>query len=116
MIMILPPAPKPITFEFTQELKEWQEELAQGTFNQPGNTQTLEQKRENATASGIVIEGIAGLGDSKTGKVIAVGPEVTEVKVGDTVLLLWNKASVVTIDGAQRVIIKEEDIVAVLED
>jgi chaperonin GroES len=80
------------------------------------NVLVAEQKRENATASGIVIEGVAGLGDSKTGKVIAVGPEVTEVKVGDTVLLMWNKASVVTIDGAQRVIIKEEDIVAVLED
>lgn len=53
--MILPPAPKPIIFEFTQELKEWQEELAQGTFRQPGNTQTLEQKRENAM-SGVFLE------------------------------------------------------------
>ena len=53
--MILPPAPKPIIFEFTQELKEWQEELAQGTFGQPGNTQTLEQKRENAL-SGVFLE------------------------------------------------------------
>jgi len=53
--MILPPAPKPIIFEFTQELKEWQEELAQGTFNQPGNTQSLEQKRMNAL-SGVFLE------------------------------------------------------------
>ena len=54
-IMMLPPAPKPISFEFTDELKEWQEELAQGTFNQPGNKQSLEQKRNNAM-SGVFLE------------------------------------------------------------
>ena len=75
-----------------------------------------EQKRESTTATGIIIEGAAGIGESKTGKVLAVGPECTEVKVGDVVYLLWNKAQVVTIDGAQRVIIEEEDIVGVLED
>jgi chaperonin GroES len=80
------------------------------------NVLVAERKRENTTASGIVIESAAGLGESKTGKVMAVGPEVTEVKVGDVILLMWNKASMVTVDGAQRVMIKEEDIVAVLED
>ena len=50
-IMMLPPAPKPILFEFTTELKEWQEELAQGTFNQPGNKQSLEQKRRQALSA-----------------------------------------------------------------
>jgi hypothetical protein len=54
-IVVLPPVPKPIIFEFTQELKEWQEELAQGTFNQPFNTQSLEQKRMNAL-SGVFLE------------------------------------------------------------
>lgn len=75
-----------------------------------------ETKRENTTESGIVIESAQGLGDSKTGKVLAVGPDCTEVKVGDVVYLLWNKAQVVTIDGAQRVMIDEEDIVGVLEN
>ena len=73
-----------------------------------------ENKRATTTASGITIE--SGLGESKTGKVLAIGPKVTSVAIGDKVLLLWNKAQVITIDGAQRVMIKEEDIVAVLED
>ena len=74
-----------------------------------------ENKRENSTASGIIIESSHGLGESKTGTVLATGPEVTSVSVGDKVLLEWNKAQVVTIDGAQRVMVLEENIVAVLE-
>lgn len=80
------------------------------------NVLVAENKRENTTASGIVIQGAEGLGESKNGKVLAIGPDVTDVKVGDTIYLMWNKAKMVTVDGAQRVIINEEDIVAVLED
>ena len=79
------------------------------------NVLLAEVKRENTTASGIVIEGAQGLGESKTAKVIAIGPDVTLVAVGDTVYLEWNKAKVVTIDGAQRVMVDEENIVGVLE-
>jgi chaperonin GroES len=74
-----------------------------------------ENKRENTTSSGIVIEGASGLGESKTGTVLAIGPDVKDVKVGDVIYLEWNKAQVVTIDGSQRVIIKEENIVAVVD-
>ena len=75
-----------------------------------------ENKRENTTASGIVLEGGQGLGESKTGTVLAIGPEVTQVEVGNKILLEWNKAAVITVDGAQRVILLEENIVAILED
>jgi chaperonin GroES len=74
-----------------------------------------ENRKENTTASGIVIEGVGGLGESKTGTVLAIGPDVKDVKVGNVIYLEWNKAQVVTIDGAQRVMIKEENIVAVAE-
>ena len=74
-----------------------------------------EKKGEDTTEAGIIIEGTRSA-QSKAGTVLAIGPDVTEVKVGDTVYLMWNKATAVTIDGKQRVIIKEEDIVAVLED
>ena len=74
-----------------------------------------ENKKENTTASGIIIEGAGGLGESKTGTVLAIGPDVKDVKVGDVIYLEWNKAQVVTIDGAQRVMIKEENIVAVVD-
>lgn len=74
-----------------------------------------ENKREATTASGIVIQGNDSKGDSKSGTVLAIGPDVTEVKVGDVIYLMWNKSKPVTIDGVQRVIIDEDDIVAVEE-
>ena len=74
-----------------------------------------ENKRENQTASGIIIEGSDRHGESRTGTVVAIGPEVTAVAVGDKVLLDWSKAAITTVDGAQRVILLEENIVAVLE-
>jgi chaperonin GroES len=73
-----------------------------------------ENKRENTTESGIVLQG-AGFDQSKSGTVLAIGPEVTDVKVGDVIYLEWNKAAVVKVGDAQRVIIKQENIVAVLE-
>jgi co-chaperonin GroES (HSP10) len=75
-----------------------------------------ENKRENVTSSGIVIEGSDRHGESKTGTILAIGPEVTAVQVGDKVLLDWSKAQVATVDGNQRVVLLEEHIVAVLEN
>jgi co-chaperonin GroES (HSP10) len=74
-----------------------------------------ENKRENQTASGIIIEGSDRHGESRTGTVLAIGPEVTALSVGDKILLDWSKSAVVTLDGNQRVVILEENIVAVLE-
>ena len=74
-----------------------------------------ENKRDNVTSTGIIIEGSDRHGESKTGTVMAIGPEVTEVQVGDKILLDWSKAQLATVDGAQRVMILEENIVAVLE-
>ena len=74
-----------------------------------------ENKRENTTESGIVIQGARGLDESKAGTVLAIGPDVKSVAVGDVVYLMWTKAQVVKIGDAQRVIVKEEDIVAVLD-
>ena len=73
-----------------------------------------EVKKENVTASGIVIEGRTG--ETSPGKVLAIGPDVKEVKIGDTVYLDWSKSSLVKVGGDQRVVIKEEDIYGVLED
>lgn len=75
-----------------------------------------ENKRNNTTESGIIIEGADRHGDSRSGTVLAIGPEVTQLRVGDKILLDWSKAAVTTVDGAQRVIILEENIVAVLEN
>jgi chaperonin GroES len=83
----------------------------------PMNDRVLvaENKKEAKTESGIILEGARGVGDTVQGTVLAVGPKVTEVKVGDTVLLDWAKASPVKVGDAQRAMIKEEFIIAVVE-
>jgi co-chaperonin GroES (HSP10) len=75
-----------------------------------------ENARETRTESGIIIQGADRQGESKTGTVLAIGPDVTLVKVGDKILLEWNKGAVVKVGDAQRVIIDEDNIVAIVED
>lgn len=74
-----------------------------------------ENKSEVKTESGLILDDAASVRDSRKGTVLAIGPDVKDVKVGDTIYLEWNKAQIVTIDGAQRVMIKEENIVAVVD-
>jgi co-chaperonin GroES (HSP10) len=83
----------------------------------PMNDRVLvaENKKEAKTESGIILEGARGVGDTAQGTVLAVGPKVTEVKVGDIVSLDWSKASPVKVGDAQRAMIKEEFIIAVVE-
>jgi chaperonin GroES len=73
-----------------------------------------EGKKDTTTESGIILDG-RGLGNTTPGIVVAVGPDVKEVKEGDTVYLDWSKSSPVNIDGAQRVMISEKEIIAVIE-
>jgi len=83
----------------------------------PLKTQVLvaENKKEDTTESGIIIEGTRGMGNTAKATVLAVGPDVTDVKVNDVVLLDWTKASPVKIGDVQRAMIKEEFIIAVFE-
>ncbi|CAB4170591.1 GroS Co-chaperonin GroES (HSP10) [uncultured Caudovirales phage] len=84
----------------------------------PLNTQVLvaENKKEDKTESGIIIEGIRNPLNTAKATVLAVGPDVTEVKINDVVLLDWAKASPVKIGDVQRAMIKEEFIIAVFEN
>jgi co-chaperonin GroES (HSP10) len=74
-----------------------------------------ENKKEETTTSGIIIEGARGVGDTAKATVLAIGPDVKDVAVGDVVLLDWAKASPVKVGDAQRAMIKEEFIIAVFE-
>ena len=74
-----------------------------------------ENKGEVKSAAGLILDDAKSIKDSKTGTVLATGPDVTLVAVGDVVYLEWNKAQVVKIGDAQRVIIDEEFIVAVVD-
>jgi chaperonin GroES len=49
------------------------------------------------------------------GKVEAVGPEVKELKVGNVVLFDKYSGSRVTVDDKEQLIIKEEDILAIVQ-
>ena len=73
-----------------------------------------EGKKDTVTDSGIILDR-RGLGNTTPGIVVAVGPDVKEVKEGDTVYLDWSKSSPVNIDGVERVMISEKEIIAVLE-
>ena len=74
-----------------------------------------ENSVDQTTESGIILDGTTSNRDSKTGTVLAIGSEVTAVNVGDKIYLEWNKGQVVKIGDAQRVMIKEEFIVAVVD-
>ena len=74
-----------------------------------------EGKKDTTTESGIILDG-RGLGNTTPGIVLAIGPDVQEVKEGDTVYFDWSKSKPVTVNGAQRVMISESEIIAVLEE
>ena len=74
-----------------------------------------ENKAETKSESGIILEGATSVNESKRATVLAIGPDVTLVNVGDIVLLEWTKVHVVKVGDAQRAIIDEDNIVAVLE-
>ena len=74
----------------------------------------LAESRDNYKSdAGLIVESTS-VANSKTGVVLAIGSEVTMVAVGDKVLVEWNKGKIVTVDGAQRVMVSEDALVAVL--
>ena len=73
-----------------------------------------EGKKDTTTESGIILDS-RGLGNTTPGIVLAIGPDVLEVREGDIVYLDWSKSKPVTVNDAQRVIISESEIIAVLE-
>ncbi|MEJ2314572.1 MAG: co-chaperone GroES [Nitrospirota bacterium] len=66
------------------------------------------------TAGGIYVPDTAKE-KPQQGKVEAVGPEVKELKVGDTVLFEKYSGAKVKVDDAEQLVIKEEDILAKVE-
>jgi co-chaperonin GroES (HSP10) len=66
---------------------------------------------ERKTESGIILQSNAGEPDKA--EIIAVGPEVEEVTVGEIVLLNWNRAVTIPDD---LFVIPVEEIIFVFED
>lgn len=66
------------------------------------------------TPGGIYVPDVAKEKPQK-GEVIAVGSEVKEVKVGDTVLFDKYSGSKIKVDDVEYLIIKEEEILGIVE-
>jgi co-chaperonin GroES (HSP10) len=74
-----------------------------------------QHKPEVTTGSGIILTSTRG-GDTIPADVIAVGPDVTEVKPGDMVYLNWGKCTPVKVaDNVERAVISVDEIIAVVE-
>lgn len=71
-------------------------------------------KTELQTESGIVLEGVRS-GQVDKAKVIAIGPLVDMVEIGNTILIDWSKVVVTTIENNPVYILSQDDIHAVLE-
>lgn len=79
------------------------------------NILIAEIARQSVSSGGIIIEGARSTNDHQMARAITIGPEVEFVQEGDELLVDWAKGTVVTVDGNQRVIISENDVIAVIE-
>lgn len=79
------------------------------------NVLVAENIRPNVSSGGIVLQSLRDT-DTKTATVLAIGPDVKFVSVGDKIYLDWSKGSVVNDEGSQRVIISEDHILMVVEE
>lgn len=66
------------------------------------------------TKSGLYIPGNAQE-KPKTAKVVAVGGEVTKVKIGDRIIYKSFSPTEVKVDDAEYIIVKEEDVLATVK-
>jgi len=79
------------------------------------NIAVVRLKNKLETDSGIIIESTRSQGVDKA-KVIAIGPEVDLVKIGDTLLIDWNKVKQTIIENNPVFILSQDDISGVFED
>lgn len=73
----------------------------------------VKQEAQNKTASGLYLPD-AAKEKSVVANVLAVGSEVTEVKIGDKIIYKEYSTTELKIDGKEYLIIKEEDILGTL--
>lgn len=68
---------------------------------------------EKKSVGGIILTSDNALRETKFAKVLAVGPDVKSVAVDDKIVLDWSKCYPVKVDGVERAIVDEENILAV---
>lgn len=72
-------------------------------------------EKEKVTSSGIVLSS-ADSDEASRGKVISLGPDVTEIKEGDIVLPNWNAARKTKYENTEYYIVSEKEIVLIFGD
>lgn len=72
------------------------------------------EEAQTKTASGLYLPGNAAE-KPKVAKVVAVGKDATQVKVGDRILYKSYSPTEVKLDGAEYLLVKEEDILATIK-
>lgn len=80
------------------------------------NNIILELIEKEKTSSGGIILTKADPNEANRGKVLAIGPMVENVALGDEVLPDWNKGRKVKYDDRFIWVVSEDDIVLIFED
>lgn len=70
---------------------------------------------ETQHASGLILTSKV-TGEIKRAKVLAIGNEVQEVKVGDVIIVDWQLASKTQYESKIVFVLKEENVIAVFEE
>jgi chaperonin GroES len=73
----------------------------------------LQKEAEQITASGLVIPTTAQE-KPQQGEIVAIGSKVEDIAVGDTVIYSKYAGTSLTINGAEYLVLSEEDVFAVL--
>lgn len=77
------------------------------------NVVIAQRAEEKQTESGILLTEAVSTG-MQDGVVVAVGPDVKDVEVGQSVIPDWSKGRSVAIGDIQSVVISEDDVLAIL--
>lgn len=72
------------------------------------------EEAESKTASGLYLPDKAQE-KPKTAKVVAVGKEAKQVKVGDRIVYKTYSTTEVKVDGEEFILVKEEDVLATVK-
>lgn len=78
------------------------------------NILVVQKEVEKTTAGGIILAGANIESGIKPAVVRAVGPDVTEVKVGSVIYLKWSESVAVTVDGEASAIVSEESVLGIV--
>jgi co-chaperonin GroES (HSP10) len=72
-------------------------------------------EKEKVTSGGIILQK-ADPTEANRGLVVAIGPEVTDIVLGQEVLPNWNAAKKMKFEEQNLYVVNEEEIVLIFED